>query len=299
MNKVKYSTTVLEAIEVMKEKDTKLYSKRESNTVFATTKDKLIRPTEHTVCYGSSKQSLHRYSDFLICSVQQDGLVEKGRDKKGDVPKFLDWMFNHGPYADAYVTKSGQQAIDDEWFVIDCTKPNNIVLGAAMGARCVSEHHQVVTTFNDLVELGVNDRLAFMLGHMIQGGRGRRGVVDWNAGYAEAKVLQPDFFGKDEVLNLIANTPTYTGPAFNVDNDYKRVQSMWGSRGGSVENPLRKFLHSNFDVKAILNPTVSSSKCLNPFKRKKAEHQKNQYEYGDNIKAMAMFVTNIEREFLS
>lgn len=84
---------------------------------------------------------------------------------------FLDWLAKRSPYKSAFVNKSGEKILKQGAALLTSEAPGNILGGACVSMRRLWEHTIVLQVWCDLVKAGVNENLAYVLGHLVAGGR--------------------------------------------------------------------------------------------------------------------------------
>lgn len=97
---------------------------------------------------------------------------------KEELLQFYDILLNHTPYKKCIQPCSPEYA-RDYGFVIDCSYPRNLVIGALMAHRLAWENTKIVKTMLALANLGVSKDIVFMLGHVFDK-EGGMSVKSWH-----------------------------------------------------------------------------------------------------------------------
>lgn len=79
---------------------------------------------------------------------------------------YAEWLVNFSPYRHVLVSKNIDEIMKDEFFIVDATKPQNVVAAACQSSRGLSEHPTCGRVWFELVKAGVHPNLAFILSFM-------------------------------------------------------------------------------------------------------------------------------------
>ena len=94
--------------------------------------------------------------------------------------RFLEYLFNFSAYAPAIKTKSVKRAMDDGYYVGDVEVPGNLLGGALIAGRAISEYKSLAIVWEKLVERGVDPNMAFVVSHSLQiSGTGDLSFYTW------------------------------------------------------------------------------------------------------------------------
>lgn len=156
---------------------------------------------------------------------------------------FVDYMLNRSIYKDAFITKDATQALAEGVVLIDGDKPGNLVGGAAVGLRRLWEHVYVARAAYDLVQQGVNEDLAFAIGHTIQAPSDINPAtnVSWSANLNWHTSLNPDSLGWKGLKNLLAHKFKPTDK-YSLTGQYRNYSDMFAEQGdgGGLVAIIRK-----------------------------------------------------------
>lgn len=272
------------------QKDT---ARRHTGTVsYSFVRDGKYVQQEGTSCYIRAKDAAYRGCDYMLARIQQKRLIV---DKSAhDVcVKFYTWLMKDSPYASAFVSKCGEQVLADKMLVLDCSAPNNIMIGGAIITRQPTEHSYIPLAWYDLTEAGVSPNLAYLLAHMYSGSDNREGRVNWNNTEAGHHCMRIGSMDKAMWRAFVQGKPVdkYVNKPFKTHNSYDKIEGLWGKpEGGTFCLDITK----GFNIKDLLaDPSAEAVVCLNPFKREVAIEE-GIYGNKDMIKAMVKHVPVIE-----
>lgn len=88
-------------------------------------------------------------------------------EKKTIITTFVDWIFNFSPWADAYMDKDVEFAVDNAITFSNPDVAANIVGMSASCTRIFNEHPNIGRTWYELVKAGVHPNVAFVVAHRI------------------------------------------------------------------------------------------------------------------------------------
>jgi len=251
---------------------------------------------DHTQCFGASRMSKYKGCSWIVSRIQDNGAAGT-RKFESDLVQYYDWLFNESPWAKVFVTKSGQQAVDERWLVAQTDIPANMLIGALQASRIPTEYSNSMFVMNDLAKVGCPRNLGFLIGMCLAGGDKRSGSASWGDTTREHTCLSSNNLSATTMQNFIDGKAALPNKHYKVHTSYtlpNNVNHIWGIRKDR-EDMLPDFLNKNFDADTILNgaDTVES---LNPFAIKDSV-QAGMVSYDDAIKAMGMWYGNVIKEF--
>lgn len=181
-------------------------------------------------------------------------------DKKEEVDEeeaimFLDWLLNRSPYAETFITKSPHEALLHKVIVSSAHHPSNLMAAGLVASRRLWEYVFISRVFCDLAKAGVNEDLAFYLGHIFSGRFDREGNVSYINCQAGHCSLNPVYMGAEELKNFLEHKPVHLNKTYNEYWNYNGYDAMYGEGDGSA----RHWIHNNFPykpaaVKVAANP---------------------------------------------
>lgn len=142
--------------------------------------------------------------------------------------EFIDWLINHSPWSDGFLSRSAQQVLDDKCFIANPEAPSNILIGGLIASRVLWEYREVSRAWHELVKRGVNPSLAFLLGHKASFDGGLVSFRNNNDGH---KAIYLDK-GEDYTLNFIKGEPKLLLTPYRKDNSYEGISATWGGSYG-------------------------------------------------------------------
>lgn len=207
-----------------------------------------------------------RRAKFLINSLQTgEGY---GSNPGRILPKetelwFVDYILNRSPYAKTFISKDAVKALEEGITISSGDHPGNLVGGAVVALRRLWEHIYVAQVAYDLTKAGVNEDLAFLLGHCIQSPSEIKDDtnVSWSACLNWHTSIDPGVMGFKQMKAFLDHAPVDLHKANYVDNgDYRGYSNMFGvSRDGSYHS----YVTNNFPYNLCKDqPKVTSN---NPF----------------------------------
>lgn len=158
---------------------------------------------------------------------------------------FLDWLLNRSPYAETFITKSPYDALLTKTIVSSAHHPSNLMAAGLVASRRMWEYVYVARVFCDLVKAGVNEDLAFYLGHIFSGRFDREGNVNYSARTAGHCSMDPGIMGVAEVKNFLEHKPVRLNKPYHDSWNYNGYDRMYGAGNGAV----RIWIHDNFPYK--------------------------------------------------
>lgn len=113
-------------------------------------------------CFGSMSNN-STGSRYIILHLQ-----EKRPELTEEMElSYLDYLFNRSPLKDMYITKDPKWALETGNVFVDADVPGNMMMQAMISVRHLWEANYKVWTWHHLCEAGVNEDLAYLIGHGI------------------------------------------------------------------------------------------------------------------------------------
>lgn len=227
-----------------------------------------ISRTEHSVCHH---YLANQYAKYVVNGLQ-DGHAY-GDNPGRILPKevelwFVDYILNRSPYAITFVEKDAVKALETRLTVSSGDHPGNLVAGGVVALRRLWEHVYVARAAYDLVQLGVNEDLAFILGHTIQSPSkiDEHTKVSWTANLSWHTSVDPGIMDFKAIKNFLGHKVAHPGASYVSSGIYRGYSNMFGTGGG-----LTGYIHKNFPVhlyngqaKAIDNNPFAAAKLPEP-----------------------------------
>lgn len=194
---------------------------------------------------------------------------------------FLDWLLNRSPYSETFITKSAHEALRTKFIISDAFHPSNLMAAGQVASRRLWEYEDVVRVFCDLVNAGVNEDLAFYMGHCFQGNFNRTGKTSWGGMRAGHCSINTEYMGKKELLSFMKHELVTPNKTYNESCAYNHYDSMYGTKKRG-EKSIGSWVHDNITYIA------GKFEKVNPFPPDKA-YDEGRCSYPDLIKCFAEF----------
>lgn len=210
---------------------------------------------------------------FLINSIQEGSAYGEnpGRVLEPEVEHwFVDYLLNRSIYSEAFISKDAAVALEEEMVVMDGSKAGNLIGGAAVAMRRLWEHVYVARSAYDLAKQGVNEDLAFAIGHTIQAPSKitDKTEVMWSADLNWHTSLDPSSLGWKGLGNLLAHKFKAT-EAYVKTGSYRNYSAMFSAGEGEG---LTTIIRKGFPYEKCKGEVVAVS--LNPFQEALKVEQK-------------------------
>lgn len=102
-----------------------------------------------------------------VASQVMDGEYRRGRLAPPLQHRYYDWLLNRSPFSDVFISSDSKQVLDDEFLLLGCQHPRNVVVAACIAHRYLWEETKVVPVWASLVDAGMDEDGAFVLAHTI------------------------------------------------------------------------------------------------------------------------------------
>lgn len=175
-----------------------------------------------------------------------------------DAYLFLDWLLNRSPYSETFITKSADEALYYKTIISSSDHPSNLMAAGLVASRRLWEYASVARVMVDLSKAGVNEDLAFYLGHIFRGKFNRGGDCDWGGCTAGHTSLNPGVMGHEEVRRFLCHEPVNLNKKYSENYRYGGYDGMYGS---TRKGDLGSHIHKNFPYNGEKGKAVN----VNPF----------------------------------
>jgi len=215
-------------------------------------------------CHISPNQACHaglnnEYDGNYSCGSL--AIVSLIHDNEGlgysEAKYYLQWLFNDSFWADCFVDKDAAYTIKRGFIITRTDVPSNILMGALISSRRISEYVHIAQMFNKLHKAGMNGELAYLLAHHVSRGtmRDNKGdLLNLNVGHTAVDVTN---MGKKALGRFIDRTPVHVNEDYHDSWIYFGVDKMWWSDQDPYcgcfndESPLTRIVHKLFDYKEV------------------------------------------------
>lgn len=246
--------------------------------------DGRIRETEESVCH----HYMRKKAKFVINGLQ-DG-HGYGENSGRILPKevelwFVDYILNRSAYEAVFVEKDAAKALETRLTVVSGDHPGNLVGAACVALRRLWEHVYVARAAYDLVQAGVPEDLAFIIGHTIQAPNNieHDTQVSWTANLNWHTSIDPGYMGFKELKNWMEHKLLTPNGPYVTSGKYDGYSAMYG-----IGNGLVQIIRNHFPVHLYKDQPKAVS--TNPFAAAKlpvAGGQDNTTNYAKAIEVMA------------
>ena len=185
---------------------------------------------------------------------------------------FVDYILNRSPYSAIFVEKDAKKALEERMVVASGDHPGNLVGAGLVALRRLWEYVFITQAAYELAKAGVNEDLAFFLGHLIQAKNNSKpnDTVSWTACTSGHCSLNPSRWGFEHLKNFLDHKITSPNSLYSAAGPYHGYDEMYGSDwGGGALGYIRKNLpvHLYKDKPAAApitatNPFVAAKKAL-------------------------------------
>lgn len=170
---------------------------------------------------------------------------------------FLDWLLNRSPYSSTFITKSADEALYYKAIISSSDHPSNLMAAGLVASRRLWEYPHIARVMVDLSKAGVNEDLAFYLGHIFRGNFSRTGDNnDWGGCSNAHCSIDPNIMGKEQLFNFLSHEPANLNEWFSKSNHYYGYDAMYGRGKGYGDT-----IHKSFPYKGAAKAAVN----VNPF----------------------------------
>jgi len=161
--------------------------------------------------------------------------------------KFNDWLLHRSPWAQVFVPTTTEFATKKGFVIADLNQAANLIVNALIATRIPSEHYWEVARWNDLVDAGVHENMAFILTVSF----GREGVK--LSGGIGHHPLDPNELTMEAVEAFMNGTPKGCNHPYVKNQDYKPCNKVWG---GNIKgdfnyqgNPYGCYIEKQYPIK--------------------------------------------------
>lgn len=201
-------------------------------------------------------------SERVVSAIMQGHGYAEGRKLKADVELwFVDYILNRSPYAETFITKDAEKALEQKYTVSDGNHPANLVAAGMVALRRLWEYTWVAQAAYDLSKLGVNEDLAFLLGHNISTSidPNAQTASSWGNCTSGHCSVNPSIMGWGQVKNFLQHAVKVPRQLFSHSAGYYGYDGMYGEQNGES---YYKFVKANFPYAKCKGESTSN---LNPF----------------------------------
>jgi hypothetical protein len=197
---------------------------------------------------------------------------------------FVDYILNRSPYSQIFIEKDAEKALAGRVTVVSGDHPGNLVGAGLVALRRLWEYVFVAQAAYDLARQGVNEDLAFYLGHLMRtkNNASADDSASWDNCQSGHCSINPAAFGWENLRRFLDHTPKNLNSNYSEGGNYTGYDYMYGEHiGGSVYHYIRE----NFPKHLYKEQAASPS--LNPFLAAKKVDDDSSTTYAKAIEVMA------------
>lgn len=196
-----------------------------------------VDETVESVCH----HYMRKKAKFVVNGLQ-DG-ESYGENPGRILPKevelwFVDYILNRSAYEAVFVEKNAAKALETRLTVVSGDHPGNLVGAACVALRRLWEHIYVVRAAYDLVQAGVPEDLAFIIGHTIQAPSNieHDTQVSWTARLNWHTSIDPGYMGFKELKNWMEHKLLTPNGPYVTSGKYDGYSAMYGMSADGLTN---------------------------------------------------------------
>lgn len=161
---------------------------------------------------------------------------------------FLDWLLNRSPYASTFITKSAEEALYTKTTISSSFHPSNLMAAGMVASRRLWEYPIVARVMVAMSKAGVNEDLAFYLGHITRGKFDLMGSFDFAGRLSGHCSIDPCVMGSKELLRFLNHDVLTPNKTYHESRVYRGYDGMYGVLSGK-DISMASFIHSKFPYK--------------------------------------------------
>jgi hypothetical protein len=229
-----------------------------------------IGGTEESVCH----HYMRKKARFVINGLQ-DG-TSFGKNPGRILPKevelwFVDYILNRSAYEAVFVEKDAAKALETRLTVVSGAHPGNLVGAACVALRRLWECVYVVRAAYDLVQAGVPEDLAFIIGHTIQAPSNieHDTQVSWTANLNWHTSIDASYMGFKELKNWMKHKVLTPNGNYVTSGKYDGYSAMYGIGGVGLVRIIRQHfpvhLYKDQPKAVSTNPFAAAKKPVDDY----------------------------------
>lgn len=194
----------------------------------------------------------------VISTIQNNSLSDE------DIRLFVDYLVNRSMYKNAFAGKD-VDFIVEKGFICNTNVPSNLLAGALIASRRISEYDFVLTGWKKMVEVGVNEDAAFALAHVFKFLGGSVSVYR-SSGHCSIDGHAMNF---GTMTNMMGHKMTNANRPYNVESEYRGVHCLFNSPEGKkgFERFVNDVMVEAAKAKRVIKKdAIKRDIPLNPFK---------------------------------
>lgn len=178
---------------------------------------------------------------------------------------FVDYILNRSPYSAIFVEKDAEKALKERMVVVSGDHPGNLIGAGLVALRRLWEYVFVTQAAYELAKAGVNEDLAFFLGHLMQtkNNSGPADSASWTACTSGHCSLNPNYWDFKALKNFLEHNIQSPQQNYSKGGNYTGYDAMYG---GDYGGTLLEYIRTNFPVHLYKDkPAPVAAVGTNPF----------------------------------
>lgn len=170
-----------------------------------------------------------------------NGINHTGVDYNGNNGRFLpaevelwfvDYIINRSPYSETFLSKDAAKCLEDKVTLSSGDHPSNLMVAGLVALRRLWEYSMVARAAYDLAQAGVNEDLAFVLGHLIgvESNISGDSLTTWDYCHSGHCSIDPSIMSFKIMKNFLAHKPEKLNPLWSAGKGrYDGYDAMYGT----------------------------------------------------------------------
>ncbi|SPF82095.1 hypothetical protein [Pseudomonas phage GP100] len=202
------------------------------------------------VCHNHMSNSGYKYVVNCLM-IGTDYTHTKGRCLPYEAELwFVDYIINRSAYSETFVSKDAEQCLEDQMTISSGDHPANLMVAGLVALRRLWEYTTVVSVAYALVQQGVSEDLAFILGHLAQVAEDPtdKSVLTWDAckaGHCSLNPARMDFKALQNFMNHKVLHPNKLWSASEYTN-YHGYDGMYSEGDGYPGDNIYNYVRAHF-----------------------------------------------------
>jgi hypothetical protein len=181
----------------------------------------------------------------IISGFQQQNMEAAEEEQR----MFIKYMLEDSPWSKCFLIESVDDVLENHW-LLNVNEPANLMSGAAIATRLISEFPQNFRAWVKMVEVGVDPNKAMLFAQLARySERGGLYVSTW-PGHTPIN----GSYTKEYFDNFISKTPKIVMAPYNEVLTYNNISRTWGKEGNvnyhkfKTIRPREKVISQNLNI---------------------------------------------------
>lgn len=203
---------------------------------------------------------------------------------------FVDYIINRSPYSETFISKDAVKCLADKVTLSSGDHPSNLMVAGLVALRRLWEYSMVARAAYDLAQAGVNEDLAFVLGHLIsvESKVADDSEAGWTYCHSGHCSIDPSIMNFKVMKNFLAHKPQNLNPRWSEGKGrYDGYDRMYGEQ---YDKSISGYVLDNFPYHLYKDKAPPVVTNTNPFiaaKAKPAAGKRETAPYRKAIEVMA------------